>query len=478
MKRAHTQDRSWQTNDRGPPTPERPILTVERLGPRRELMKNGNLVCYDVPVSRVGTMLYGVGEVPVQPDPGSHRIYVQRTADELFDPETVASFYGAAVTIGHPPGHLYPEGVTPDNFKELAVGYAVNPRPGRDGDEDVLLADLIITRRDAIKAITQDRKNEVSAGYDATYETVRPGVGRQSRIIANHIALVDKGRCGPRCAIGDHDPNQQQEHDMPAANQGGDRRRIRVDDVDYEEVPSRRRVSVADEDDERDTHIHVHVPALTNDAAPKAKDKDEDDDRIAKLETTVDSLAGTVTTLSESMRSFMSSGRKTNDEETLTDEEKEAERKRLEAEARAKQGKTEDSAALAASWQELASKAEILVPGFQMPTFDAAAQRQLTVDAMCGARKKALAEFAKDDANKALVTAIVGDASVADMDCAAAAVLFNAAAAAKATANNTKATLDAAHVPQVHSLGGKMPVSIQALNSANRKFWQQQTAHA
>ena len=48
-----------------------------------------------------------------------------------------------------------------------------------------------------------DGKRELSAGYDAEYETISPGVGRQHQIVGNHVALVDRGRCGVRCAIGD-----------------------------------------------------------------------------------------------------------------------------------------------------------------------------------------------------------------------------------------------------------------------------------
>ena len=46
-------------------------------------------------------------------------------------------------------------------------------------------------------------KVEISLGYDAEYTEVSPGKGVQSNIVINHIALVDKGRCGSRCSIGD-----------------------------------------------------------------------------------------------------------------------------------------------------------------------------------------------------------------------------------------------------------------------------------
>ena len=40
-------------------------------------------------------------------------------------------------------------------------------------------------------------------GYNAFYEQTAPGLGRQKDIHCNHVALVDEGRCGKRCAIMD-----------------------------------------------------------------------------------------------------------------------------------------------------------------------------------------------------------------------------------------------------------------------------------
>ncbi|MCT9017197.1 DUF2213 domain-containing protein, partial [Cupriavidus gilardii] len=67
--------------------------TVHRLGPKRALTPEGFLLCEDVPVARTGEMLYGPGEVPVEPGPDG-LIRISRTPDEVFRPETLASCIG------------------------------------------------------------------------------------------------------------------------------------------------------------------------------------------------------------------------------------------------------------------------------------------------------------------------------------------------------------------------------------------------
>lgn len=67
---------------------------------------------------------------------------------------------------------------------------------------DLLLGDLLITTEKGIELVKSGLR-EVSCGYDAQYEQIEKGKGRQKEIIGNHIALVTKGRAGGRCAIQD-----------------------------------------------------------------------------------------------------------------------------------------------------------------------------------------------------------------------------------------------------------------------------------
>jgi hypothetical protein len=156
----------------------------------------GYLLCRDVAISRAGGFDYAADEVGLAGD-GRGIVRVERGAEELFRPETMASFEGKPVTIGHPD-----EDVLPENWNELAQGTTMRVRRGEGGGRDCLVADLLITSAAAIEAVRGGLR-EISCGYDAQYEESTPGSGRQLNIIGNHIALVESGRCGARCAIKD-----------------------------------------------------------------------------------------------------------------------------------------------------------------------------------------------------------------------------------------------------------------------------------
>jgi hypothetical protein len=180
------------------------FYTAERLGPKQSLMAaSGFLLCEDVPLARTGVQIYGAGEVPITPG-ADGIIRIEREPDQVFREETMASGNGKTVTIDHPPVD-----VTPDNWRELARGFVQNPHRGTGAFDDLLFGDLIVTCPEAIKAIRDRRLHEISLGYDADYEEIAPGHGRQSNILINHVALLPPGdgRCGPRCSIGDHMPS-------------------------------------------------------------------------------------------------------------------------------------------------------------------------------------------------------------------------------------------------------------------------------
>lgn len=176
------------------------FYTSEKLGPNRELTPEGFLACYNVPIARTGVMLYAQGEVPVAAG-ADGIIRIHRDPEDVFAPSAIASFNGKPVCNDHPP-----QKVDPLTWRQYSVGVVLNPRRG-DGalyDSDFLYADLLIQDENAIRDIFEG-KREISAGYDAEYAQLAPGEGRQHLIVGNHVALVDKGRCGPKCYVGDHD---------------------------------------------------------------------------------------------------------------------------------------------------------------------------------------------------------------------------------------------------------------------------------
>ncbi|MEB6632738.1 DUF2213 domain-containing protein [Kluyvera cryocrescens] len=178
-----------------------------RLGETRFRMADGSLLCKDVPIARTGSQVYLPEEIDLDPD-ASGTVTVWRTEDEVFSPETMASFEGVAVTLGHPEdaggGILF---VNPANFAELAHGHIQNVRRGNGDKADLLIADVLVKRQEAIDAI-EAGLTDVSCGYDALYKQLSPGKGKQYQITGNHLAVgIDRGRAGSRCAIGDSAPS-------------------------------------------------------------------------------------------------------------------------------------------------------------------------------------------------------------------------------------------------------------------------------
>lgn len=157
----------------------------------------GFLLCLGVPITRTGELTYGEGETPIEPD-SDGQVLIYRDADDVFHMDTIASFEGKPITINHPEDF-----VDPDNWSYLAKGNLQNVRRGEGDEKDMLLADLLITDALAIQLVKNGLR-EVSCGYEAEYIEMTQGKGRQTKIIGNHLALVEKGRAGPTCAINDH----------------------------------------------------------------------------------------------------------------------------------------------------------------------------------------------------------------------------------------------------------------------------------
>lgn len=180
-----------------------------RLGETRYQLADGSLLCKDVPIARTGTQQYLSEELnqdDLIPD-ANGLITAYRTEDEVFSPETMASFEGMAVTLDHPEdGEGNIVFVNPANFAELAHGHIQNVRRGTGDKVDLLIADVLVKRQEGIDAINAG-KNQVSCGYDAKYIPAGVGKAKQTEITGNHLAIVDKGRAGSRCAIGDSAPS-------------------------------------------------------------------------------------------------------------------------------------------------------------------------------------------------------------------------------------------------------------------------------
>lgn len=152
-----------------------------------------------MPVARTGTQEYLPQELGLPPGeyPRDALVPVFRPEEEVFSPETLASFEGMPVTNDHPR-----DGVDLENIRRLQAGHAHNIRRGTGAESDLLLADLIITDPILIDAILGG-KREISCGYTYTLSE-EDGHFVQRKIRGNHIAVVDAGRAGSRVSIKDH----------------------------------------------------------------------------------------------------------------------------------------------------------------------------------------------------------------------------------------------------------------------------------
>jgi hypothetical protein len=459
-----------RTLDRGPPGARTPVHVVGQIGPKRKLRPDGSLLCEDVPIARTGTMLYRPGEVPLQPPKrqgAAQVLYVTRDAATLFAPEVLGGIIGAPITNDHPP-----EDVTPQNWNNLAQGFVLDAWQG-DGDAaDIMFADLVVTNRGAIHKINVEGIREVSLGYSAEYEQTGDGEGRQHNIIPNHLALVERGRCGPRCAIGDRHPK---EINMARTNgtNGGPRPRVRLNDTiaafrqQLDEIEEQH--GEGGEDDDDGVHVHVHMGDRTTDNDPGGDDAPRKRGRTDDgIEARVADIEQGMLQMNDTLQQVLAAvgGARTGDASP--------------GDGGAPSG---DSAALQTSFTQYLSQAEILVPGFKpAATFDSAMPRAKTVDAMCAGRRAVLTLLnAKEDGAKLLKSVTEDGFDITNADCATVATAFKAAATVKAAANNRSMTGDRMGVPanaaaqNVAPHGGMKRVSDADINAANAAYWAKQS---
>ncbi|WP_066922903.1 DUF2213 domain-containing protein [Methylobacterium sp. CCH5-D2] len=465
------------TRDRADADPQRATFYApSRLGPSQTLTPEGFLICEAVPIARTGQMHYAAGELPLEPG-ADGIITVERDAAEVFRPETMASFEGKPVTDDHPPVD-----VTPSNWSRFARGFVRNVRQGVGDHADLLLADLVITCADTIAAVRAG-KREVSCGYDAEYEQAGSGRGRQTNIIGNHVALVEEGRCGPRCAIGDHK--------MPKSKRTvWDRLTTAFKAKDEaafnEEIEAAQAEMESGETAPQRVVIEVKTPDADPEekgeaAAAEAETKTGDDDPVATLgaqcearfaaieallQKLVDGKAGATDEASEEE----GEGAETKDEASEEDKA-ESETKDEAAEEDEDKGKTADAAGLAPLFRDTLARAEILAPGIKLPTYDAKADAKATKDTLCVFRRKVLDAAMKTDSGRAAITPFSdGRTQFADMTCDAARILF-VAASERAKTETTGSILSSI---RDSAAGGGTTAQARTpaqINAANRARW-------
>jgi uncharacterized protein len=432
------------------------FLAHEQIGPKRLKTPDGFLVLLDVPLARTGIQEYGPEEVapedmhgkPIDP---ADLYEVERLPDEVFAPEAMASANGKAFVDNHPT-----DDVTPQNYTQLARGHVQNI----SRDNDLLRGDIVVTCPDMIQELGTDRggRREVSVGYNADYEYLGNNRLRQRNIRINHIALVDAGRCGTRCAIGDH-----QRRITPMAKKTiKDRLWQMLGVKDEAEFQKKLGESAEGEHDAGEgsnaavvNHFHLNgsgpaaeeteTPPGADAAPPWFKDySTKTDKRLGDIEGVLSRFAQNSSDTRQDAEETPEQKRERETEDARRDNETEEQHKdrkrdnarkrdaarasarltdaafaqRLEEEAPVGQSaearRAHDSALLSDSFQQTVSLAEIIAPGISLPTYDRAARPKATYDAICDLRRRALDIAMRDAADRTAVIDYLGGGRTLD----------------------------------------------------------------
>lgn len=173
------------------------VDSVEVKGTR---ISNDGFLIAEAFAVRTGIQLYTGDEVG-KPEMKVVRVY--RPESEVKSADSLQTFSHAPITIDHPK-----DDVTASNWKDLAVGEVSTEATW---DNNKIKLPLIIKDQRGIDAITSG-KRELSAGYrcELVWGTGITDSGeqydaKQTNIRINHLAIVQYGRAGAECRVGDAD---------------------------------------------------------------------------------------------------------------------------------------------------------------------------------------------------------------------------------------------------------------------------------
>jgi hypothetical protein len=119
----------------------------------------------------------------------------------------------------------------------------------------------------------------------------------------------------------------------------------------------------------------------------------------------------------------------------------------------------------------MVSRAEVLVPGISIPTFDAKSTARITADSMCQFRRRVLSEAWKGDAKDAIEPLLDGEKPVFHdkaMTCDRISTLFNAASTLRSR------TTTAAYRPKSGAAaqsGVQRVMTAAEINARNREVY-------
>lgn len=169
------------------------------ISPNKALTKEGFLICRNAVIASIGAREYLPQELDQVKPNAEGKVFLMRPSDVLFSDDTINSFEGKPVTLGHPDV----PNVNGENWKQYAVGTVSHVRQGTESTAGCLVADIIIFDPKAIEAVVNGQANELSCGFDSNVIDQGGGIGLETNFIGNHVALVPLGRGGATCSLAD-----------------------------------------------------------------------------------------------------------------------------------------------------------------------------------------------------------------------------------------------------------------------------------
>lgn len=169
------------------------------ISPNKALTKEGFLVCRNAVIASIGTREYLPDELDQVKPNADGKVFLIRPSDVLFSDDTINSFEGKPVTLGHPDV----PNVNGENWKQFAVGTVSHVRQGSESTAGCLVADIIIFDPKAIEEVVNGKAIELSCGFDSNVIDQGGGIGVETNFIGNHVALVPLGRGGRTCSLKD-----------------------------------------------------------------------------------------------------------------------------------------------------------------------------------------------------------------------------------------------------------------------------------
>lgn len=164
------------------------ILVAEKLSEHRYKTPEGYLICVDSILARTGKQTYNRSEIFGDSE-NDGLVEVDRKAEEVFSPETMASFENKPICVEHPNVD-----VNSENISEFAVGFVRDIHKGEYEGEPVMLGTLVITDAKTVEEIEEGKHTDLSCGYDCDIDDSENP--QQRNIRGNHVALCEQGRAG------------------------------------------------------------------------------------------------------------------------------------------------------------------------------------------------------------------------------------------------------------------------------------------